>query len=588
MKLVLFLRATTVVALLLPAAAHAALALNIGLAGCPQLGTTVATLAEAFALAEANPGTTLYTGRSADIQTGGVLDSAQDFEWVGGIDGASCNVQSATEIDTSSPGYSTIEIKGGSARFKNLRFVKHTPGRGEAMSLHVRGAEVELDLVFFIALQRNLDGPDSALFGGGAMNVSSLAQTPARVRLVNTRFEGNSTNGSGGAIFCNGGAANTAPTTITLASTDVVLNRFVGNAAARHGGAIYLFQTCSLETEGPDLRFEGNEAANGRGGAIAFSSHQDTSPAVAPRTARIANALFRANVASESGGAIGGFGKGSIEVERSTFDRNEAGGRGGAISVISMPLEVASTRFTNNRAAAGGAIAMVNDLALSPQGVVATITGRCDSRSREADQYCAEFVQNHANDGGGAIVGLGYGLNLRGYVFARNTAGNLGTIIAHETRPTANADLRKVRIENTLFEPHGGGPLIFYPSDATTDLTLRHVTAAPPSDRPDAVLIGFGQQVPTVTLYANVLPANALAGEACNVAYQDAMLVATARGNHRPAPQSPVVDAACATETVERDLDGRLRTAPADIGAFELFPGTPVPPDPIIFLSSFE
>jgi hypothetical protein len=166
--------------------------------------------------------------------------------------------------------------------------------------------------------------------------------------------------------------------------------------------------------------------------------------------------------------------------------------------------------------------------------VTATITGRCDSRARPADQYCAEFVQNAATASGGAIHASGYGLSLRGYAFARYTSGNLGTIIAQETTPTSNADLRKVRIENTLFESHAGVPIIFYPAGAETDLTLRHVTASPPSGGLNAVLIGFAQQIPIVSMFANVLPANALTGIPCNVAYEDALLTTIARGSHRP------------------------------------------------------
>lgn len=234
--------------------------------------------------------------------------------------------------------------------------------------------------------------------------------------LADSLLDGNRAGANGGAVFCARGASHPATVSVTGDT------RFIDNRA-RHGGAIYLFRGCSLSLSGDPL-FEDN-LANADGGAIA------TEPNGGPGGDRNgiaihAGARFIDNNAGGRGGALSVSAGNTLQglaASLPLFDDNTAGSAGGALflSGAGEAVRLAGARFVDNRSLRdGGAIAVhQRDLALLAD---------CNDDEGPADHYCAGFEGNLAATsqanaavrGGAVFVDGGAQVRIDGYAFRRS------------------------------------------------------------------------------------------------------------------------------------------------------------------------
>ena len=131
-------------------------------------------------------------------------------------------------------------------------------------------------------------------------------------------------------VFTNNRAVDGGGLYLTPSATDVELRSltFEGNQASRQGGAIAIENSGGTRTIRLHYgRFRGNQAA--RGGAISLGdSHLSFNQNVLEGSAN----TFRANSASEKGGAIYGF-NAALKLARAIFVDNVAFSSGGAITL---------------------------------------------------------------------------------------------------------------------------------------------------------------------------------------------------------------------------------------------------------------
>jgi predicted outer membrane repeat protein len=169
---------------------------------------------------------------------------------------------------------------------------------------------------------------------GGAILVHETAD------IAESRFEGNTATGRGGAIACTeaDGANNPPPVVAEIAACALI-----GNTAGTDGGA--LFSTADLSLTGATL--SANEAT--RGGAL-FSDG----------TITISRSMFEQNAASASGGAIyqQASDDGTAYVETSLLAGNHADGDGGAIWTNGDFRASNCTLSGNSAGGSGGAVAV--------------------------------------------------------------------------------------------------------------------------------------------------------------------------------------------------------------------------------------
>jgi predicted outer membrane repeat protein len=571
------LQLSVFLALAVTLAVHPARAvdINVGFNQDCALGEAMPTVRDALNFSETNPGTTIHLAGNAVYADFGVVENAVDLTIRSDLDTSCRPARSSAlvEIGFDDIAGEPLDIREGNARLANISF---SGARGSG-ALFIRGASVILDHVEFAANRRDIPNPtDKARSGGGALNISSRNNLPAVVTLQDVVFSENTTDGSGGAIFCNGGTATATTSKIQLARQV----SFTANEAALHGGAVHLFQQCEVESApGAEVVFRENRAADGRGGAIAFSDDLLEATRLAnQRSIKLLDSIFEGNQAL-TGGAISAVGNGAIEIHRTLFDANTALTGGGAISAISTAVEIDSTAFRRNNAERGGAVELIRDPGRSPVGISATFSAACDSTGLDADQYCAAFEDNIAGTGGALSIS-GYGIQVRETAFQRNVA-EVGSTMFHVTHSSPD---QNVLFQNVLVAEECGTPLVLINDGKATDLTMRHVTIAPTNCATESPVIDVEPvPAPRLTYTGNIVPDASLDDQPCNLAFEQAQLVTSARGRFRLARNSPGIDPSCDTSALAHDLDGLPRSIPADAGAFEF-----TPLSELIFGDSFE
>ncbi|MCB9685319.1 MAG: putative metal-binding motif-containing protein [Alphaproteobacteria bacterium] len=228
--------------------------------------------------------------------------------------------------------------------------------------------------------------------------------------------------GDGGILFQQGGSLTVADSTfldglsfgdggqIFARDATVVLQRstFTGGFA-RSGGAVALEATVAMDTAIGDCRFERGTAV-ADGGALSMSG---------PVQLTITDSRFDENRAARGGAiALGPEGGAALVVRSSSFEGDEGTESGGAIHASSGAVSVSTTSFISNRAPAGGAIAASG---------AGTTSLSLDLLCRnEADEGGAlwfgqgthtatnnRILRNSANDFGGAIHVSGGTVDLR-------------------------------------------------------------------------------------------------------------------------------------------------------------------------------
>ncbi len=176
----------------------------------------------------------------------------------------------------------------------------------------------------------------------------------SKTNILNCRFENNKTKWWGGAIDNNG-------------NLKVEKSAFLNNSAGYRAGAIYnsgdatisesTFEKNTADVGGAmlnkgKLTIEKSELCENRsnkdGGGAIYSLFRDVT---------IEECEFRKNASKRNGGAIASD-TGKLEIAKSSFENNTAGGefRGGAIATLDTAVKITSSTFAENRAKRGGAI----------------------------------------------------------------------------------------------------------------------------------------------------------------------------------------------------------------------------------------
>jgi predicted outer membrane repeat protein len=260
-------------------------------------------------------------------------------------------------------------------------------GRGESGGCMLsRGAELALDNVLIENCRARNGG---AIYSIGPMVV-----------LTNSLFRYNEVTNNGGAIYFSRSATVVA----SLAS-------FLANSALNDGGAIYA---------------EGNYGSFG------------TSPADVVWRAEGYLNTFADNTAGRDGGAIALGALSSLNLfrypittPRTRFERNIAGGKGGAVSVVSLSpsvltkLTIEGVLLKDNAAAIGGAIAA--------RGQSLIVDSEFESNRAQAGSGGAIFLDSASN----AILG---NHEIRGTSFNTNAASSNGDAIASVCQPLTVRD----------------------------------------------------------------------------------------------------------------------------------------------------
>jgi hypothetical protein len=260
------------------------------------------------------------------------------------------------------------------------------------------------------------------------------------VQVIDNRFARNVAISAGGSIHLGGTGSrslerNTVEESVAdegggLAGTGAVTlidNTFSDNRADGRGGAVHLSEA-TLTLEGG--RLEDNQAIGFSGGALALEESRFS----------VHGVTLDGNQAGTDGGAIDVLGGGGA-ITACTFSGNEAASDGGALwlDVAAGEVEVTTIEgclLTGNSAAGrGGAAVDVSDPAI---GAVAFSGNTWDANTSEGSGGALyllatsttllgeAFVDNVADQGGGAIVGEDWvGATSEG-TFSGNLAGGFG------------------------------------------------------------------------------------------------------------------------------------------------------------------
>ena len=263
-------------------------------------------------------------------------------------------------------------------------------------------------------------------YGGGAV---SVYDSGLGVTIVNTYFSNNTATGSGGAVCVSRGE-------LTLVNTYFKSNRASvnDNDYGGAGGAIY------ISTGGMNITnsyFRDNAAEGSHGGAIYVQSE---------RGVTITNSYFIGNLAEGRGWCGGvvfienGIDGGGLNLFRSHFCDNIAGGSGGAIYISRGVLTAVNSYFSDNMSGRGygGAAIRVHSGGVSildsyfSDNTTGTSGGARYIYANGGDITVINttFMNAVNNDGGRAVY---YGRNtgsvsLTGNTFSSNTATYCGDV----------------------------------------------------------------------------------------------------------------------------------------------------------------
>ena len=210
-------------------------------------------------------------------------------------------------------------------------------------------------------------GSESEGYGGAIFIDESISGYNLTVR--ETNFTNITAGGPGGAIAIMN-LGGTGPQVSSNKYIAIINSRFDSNSAGGPGGAIFINpSTDGLHLKIYDTQFSKNNA-NGEGGSICiFNSNGKHSQLNGSNFMLIESSLFLSNAALGPGGAIfisGGLKSQNVSLKHLLFSRNNAGARGGALSLENTSpanyLTITDAHFIGNTATSpgGGVFLMIN------------------------------------------------------------------------------------------------------------------------------------------------------------------------------------------------------------------------------------
>ncbi|GMH45581.1 hypothetical protein BSKO_13538 [Bryopsis sp. KO-2023] len=268
-----------------------------------------------------------------------------------------------------------------------------------------------------------------------------------KMRLSNTKFENNTVDGAGGAIFLTGKG-----TILTLEKGVEFLKNTAKNS---RGGALAISEGATLVAE-EEMMVKDNVAGLHGGGIVLEGESANLN---------LVGAYFSGNEAKRgSGGAIALLGTGTTITTTglTLFGENEAGKSGGAIACLSEDSDITftDTAFINNKATvAGGALHAKAKKILNIKLEDVEFSGNHMGSSPEFPLQGS--LPLGGKGGAMSLDGTGIVLSISGKTnkFANNTARDGGAIQLFDTK--------SVEISQSSFSGNvalsGGGLLVFLP-----------------------------------------------------------------------------------------------------------------------------
>ncbi len=365
----------------------------------------------------------VFTGNTARVGGGVFVGSGGSLSLTRSGDGAECKFDGNIAGSKESPGNApAIYIENGSVNLNGYTFDGHTGAYGGAIEVkegtdsrkntltltdctvknntaaNAGGAVyAESDTVITLtnsAFTSNKHTVDTR-YGGGAV----YAHPKSEVICDGCTFDGNTSAGTGGAVYVNGGnihgsdnvfTNNTAAggagaidiqggATLEFAASknDKELAKFSGNSTVSSGGAIRVVQG-SAEISG--YKFDGNTgnyagAVQVKGGTVGAANKLTLTDcevngnsavfggfafAEANTVITLGGTVFTGNSATNQGGALYMNGAGEINSDGCTFNENHSVNEGGAISLTNADAVLTDngSAFTGNYSAKGGALSL--------------------------------------------------------------------------------------------------------------------------------------------------------------------------------------------------------------------------------------
>jgi predicted outer membrane repeat protein len=407
------------------------------------------------------------------------------------------------------------------------------------------------------------------------------------------RFEYNSSNNGGGLY---------AASTLVLTGT-----QFISNTATNAGGGGYAAGAAVLS----DGRFEHNASSLNNGGGLATAS-----------TLTLANPQFINNTAQSYGG--GAYASGAVTLNGGLFQNNRTYQFAGGGLATQDTLTLTGTQFIGNAAAYEGGGAYVAGAATLNDGLFRdnrTLSGDHSGGGLYTGDTLAltgtQFLSNTSiwNGGGAFAVGAA---TLSGGRFENNSANRAGGgLYANNTLALTNMQFinntavisggglmlesGNGQLANTLFARNtagsaGAAMYLFDPTGAGGNARLIHATIANPTvGTGSAIYVGQGTVGLTNTIIANYAAGLEVAGGAAatsdynlffnapgsivagshSITGADPLFFNPADNDYHLMAGSPAIDAGT-DAGVTTDLEGQLRDAVPNIGAYETASGAPV------------
>lgn len=419
-----------------------------------------------------------------------------------------------------------VEIQNGDLTVDNVNFNNYLVDYNNGGAIAIENGDLSV-------IDSNFDqttGWYSVVRGdGGAIWSSHSESTPNSIEITGTSFNGNSSNGKGGAVW-----AYCADATITDSS-------FYDNSTGARGGAVYVESDgdCTGELSVAESTFEGNYIL-GYFGGMAKWRHMGGAIYSVGQDMTVTDSNFGASGEGNratSGGAIAMFdsttGVATLTVTGTDFEDNYSAGRGGAIWLACVDatitgdsegtwdsyLDGSSSTFWSNYGENGGAIYLYGDGdddyecpdgtqgSLTVEGVVfddnvadnqggAIHTQQSDVALDFIDISHSVFYSNYADGSGGAINTDNVDLTIDHTLFLSNYTDSDGGAMEvsgnewyleisdsefndnqaweDEGGAIANHGMRGMEIVSTVFEGNGadeeGGAIFRTEGSYDTDL----------------------------------------------------------------------------------------------------------------------
>lgn len=296
-----------------------------------------------------------------------------------------------------------LSINGGAVKLFSQNTA--TAGNGGAIYNNVGDLEFSGESVF-------MENKATGLGGAIYMNGGNLSFNGDNVFMANT------SSGDGAAIYNNGGnltmagSANVFSTNISQGSGAAIYNN--GGLASVIGGQFMVNQALGTEGKGGAIYSTGKEGLN------------------------IENGIFKANVATVSGGAViedataDAINTQATVITGTIFDDNHSGKSAGALALLrdvsadEEAIQITDTSFTNNTS---GILYKTTITANADAEGGAVVLGE----NTKVAMNDVEFISNKASGQGGAIASktvAGAEVDVGNAVFIRNEAGAAGGAIS--------------------------------------------------------------------------------------------------------------------------------------------------------------